>query len=426
MDPLEFVARAPLPFLARSPVPADLEAVTDRADEAARRGGAAAARERVWRAAQALYRTGVHPALQLCIRHHGEVVLDRAIGFASGNAPDDPPEARRVPVRTGTPFTLYSASKAITAMVIHKLDEARRLHLDDRVCDYVPEFARHGKQSITLRHLLAHRAGIPNVPREAMDLDLLGQPERVCELLCDSRPATRPGRLLAYHTISGGFVLAEVVRRAAGCDIREVLAREIAEPLGLRWLRYGVAAEDVPRVAVDALTGPPPPPPLAGLLRRALGVELREIVALARDPRFLTGIVPSANVVAPAHEVAAFFQCLLDGGRLGAAQVFDPRTVRHAVSEQSYREIDLTLLIPLRYGLGLMLGDDPIGVFGPHTPHAFGHLGFTNIWAWADPQRAISVALLTSGKPVLSTHAVRLVQLLVEINRAFPRVAGEP
>ena len=98
-------------------------------------------------------------------------------------------------------------------------------------------------------------------------------------------------------------------------------------------------------------------------------------------------------------------------------RVFDPRTVRHATNEQSYREIDLTLLVPLRYGSGFMLGDRPFGIFGPDTPRAFGHLGFTNIFGWADPTRQISVAILTSGKPVVSLHMIRAIQLLVEINR---------
>ena len=215
MDPLEWIARAPLPFLARSPVPHDLEAVTDRGQEFGERELCRAV-EAVWSSALALYRTGVHPALQLCVRHRGRVVLDRAVGYASGNAPTDRGEAPRVRVSTSTPFRLYSASKAVTAMVIHKLDEQQILHINNHVCDYVPEFGRHHKQWITVRHLLSHRAGIPNVPPEAMDLDLLSDPERICEILCDARPATRP---------------AGRVRRGAGDDeptLRGLLPREAA------------------------------------------------------------------------------------------------------------------------------------------------------------------------------------------------------
>jgi CubicO group peptidase (beta-lactamase class C family) len=134
----------------------------------------------------------------------------------------------------------------------------------------------------------------------------------------------------------------------------------------------------------------------------------------------VTGILPSGNAMATANELSAFFQCLLDEGELGGVRVFDPRTVHRATSEQSIWELDLTLGVPLRYGLGFMLGG-PVSVFGWDTPSAFGHLGLSNIIGWADPRRRLAVGLVNSGKPVVSVHVVRLVQLLVRIARAFPR-----
>jgi CubicO group peptidase (beta-lactamase class C family) len=71
-----------------------------------------------------------------------------------------------------------------------------------------------------------------------------------------------------------------------------------------------------------------------------------------------------------------------------------------------------------------MLGSDVVSLFGADNPHAFGHVGFTNAFSWADPDRQISVAILTNGKPVVSLHAIRLVQLLGEIGRAFPKIAA--
>ena len=97
------------------------------------------------------------------------------------------------------------------------------------------------------------------------------------------------------------------------------------------------------------------------------------------------------------------------------------RTVRRATLEQAYWEIDLTLGLPLRYGLGFMLGGYSVGLFGPDTPRAFGHIGFTNIVSWADPERELAVAILTSGKPIFSPEMLRLYQLLTEIGRAFPK-----
>jgi CubicO group peptidase (beta-lactamase class C family) len=419
MDLLDLLTRAPIPFMARCRVPADLDGITTFGREEAPREAHTprATVERIWRAVEALYRTGAHPAIQVCIRRHGIPILHRAIGHSCGNAPQDPPDAPKQVLGLDTPFTLYSASKAVTAMVIHKLDELHAFHLEDRVADYVPEFDREGKRWITIHHVLTHRAGIPNLPPEVMDLKLLGSPEKVIEILARMPRTSRPGSWVQYHAVSGGFVLAELVRRATGDDIRTVLEREICKPLGFRWMRYGVRPDEVGQVARDAVTGPPVPPPLSTLLRRALGASLTEVVALASDPRFLTGIVPSANVVSNAWELCAFYECLLREGEHDGVRVFDPRTVRHATNEQSYREIDLTLLVPLRYGSGLMLGDRPFGIFGPDTPKAFGHLGFTNIFGWADPVRDLSVAILTSGKPVLWVHMIRVIQLLMEISR---------
>jgi CubicO group peptidase (beta-lactamase class C family) len=412
------------PFRALCRVPDDLSEVTAWGEEIPARevGLSQGAVESVWERVETLYRTGLYPAVQVCIRRRGHPVLHRALGHAAGNAPDDAPDAPKVAADTGTPFTIYSASKAITAMVIHKLDEQGLVHLDDPVCEYIPEFGVHGKEWITLRHVLTHRAGIPNLPPEVMDLELLEKPEEVLRILCEARPVLRPGRRLAYHAITGGFVLGEVVRRVTGHDIREVLRKEVQEPLGFRWTNYGVAPEHVELVAENAVTGSPVPPPIGYLLRRALGVSIHDAVALSNDPRFLTAIIPAANVVTTAEELSAFYQCLLDGGELGGVRVFDPRTVRRAAMEQTYREVDLTLVIPLRYGLGFMLGGWVFGPFGPDAPRAYGHIGFTNIISWADPERELAVAIITSGKPVVTLDVVRLWQVLSELNAAMPKI----
>ena len=132
-------------------------------------------------------------------------------------------------------------------------------------------------------------------------------------------------------------------------------------------------------------------------------------------------IVSSANAVASADELCTFYQCLLDEGRFGDERLFEPRTVRHATVEQSYWDLDLTLAVPVRYGLGFVLGGDVVSPWGLNTRHAFGHVGFTNIFAWADPDRALSVALLSSGKAFVSLDTLRFVNVVSAINRAFPR-----
>lgn len=380
--------------------------------------------ERIWRSAVGLYRSGVHPAIQLCLRREGEVVLDRAIGHASGNGPRDSRDAEKILARPETPFAIYSAAKAITAIVAHLLDERGLIHIDDRVCHYLPEYAAHGKQAITIAHVLSHRAGVPNLPREVLDLEHVDDHEYLLEILCNARPASRPGRTLSYHAISGGFIIAEIVRRVTGRSIREVLAEEILEPLGFRWGNYGVRPEDVPLVGRSYATGPPTLPPLSTLLQRALGLPIDRIAELANDERFLTGIVPAANVVTTANELSRFFELLRCGGELDGVRVLEARTIERALVEQSYLEIDFTLGAPLRYSTGFMLGSRWLSLYGPDTESAFGHLGLSNILCWADPERALSGALITSGKPVLYMELPELWGIMLRIGLEAPKTGS--
>jgi CubicO group peptidase (beta-lactamase class C family) len=142
--PLLSPARMRLPSLiTRCRVPNDLAAVTaiNEAAEVAPRAVDVAddGVEAIWRAATRLYGSGIHPALQLCVRRHGEVLIDRAIGHASGNGPADRKPPTRSRRRQQRPST-SSASKAVTAMLIHLL-VPRQVHLNDPVCEYIPEFA---------------------------------------------------------------------------------------------------------------------------------------------------------------------------------------------------------------------------------------------------------------------------------------------
>jgi len=428
---VDWVGRWRHPFFARCQVPRDLASVTDRGDEAppSDAGTTRDAIERLWERVETLYRSGVHPAIQVCIRSRGVVALDRSIGYARGGEPGAPADGPKTALTTRTPINLFSAAKAVTAMVVHKLDEQRKLHLDDRICEYIPEFARHGKERITIRHVVAHRAGIPNLPPEAVDLDLLRDPERVVETLCEMRPRTRPGRLLAYHAVTGGFLLAEVVRRATGRSIRDCLESEVRKPLGVDWLHMGVAPDQTELVAHNAVTGPPIPPPISTLLTNALGMTLEHAVELSNDPRFLSGVIPSANLISTARDSSAFFQCLLDLGEYEGRRIFQRRTVHHAIDEQAAWEIDLTLGMPISYGLGFMLGSSGLSLYGWNHPRAFGHLGLSNVFCWADPDRDLAVSLLTTGKPVLSLHVLRMAQVQTAIHETFPehgRGAGEP
>jgi CubicO group peptidase (beta-lactamase class C family) len=95
--------------------------------------------------------------------------------------------------------------------------------------------------------------------------------------------------------------------------------------------------------------------------------------------------------------------------------------VQRAISEQTYLEFDFSLALPFRYSLGFMLGGQWISLYGPDTEHAFGHLGFTNIISWADPDRQLAGALMTSGKPLVYPQIYYLFDLMRQIGIACPK-----
>lgn len=428
MDLIPTIPRLPFigdPLLRRIRIPKDLDQVTSIGEESTAEDGGVRAEnvEAMWDAAVSWYRSGVHPAMQVCVRRNGEVILDRAIGHARGNGPQDGPEVEKVPATTETPFCVYSTSKAVTAFVVHKLCERGVLSLDDPIAKHIPGYEINGKDKITISHVLAHRSGVPNLPPEALDLSLIDEREHIRRFLCEAKPMHVAGRAQAYHAVSGGFILGEVVFQATGKDIREVAAEEFLDPLGFRWMNYGVAVEDLDHVAVNYITGPPTAPPLSTILTRALGSPLDRLVEITNDPRFMTGIVPAANVVTTANELSRFFEVMRCGGELDGVRVIETETVREALAERSHLELDFSLGFPTRFSQGLMLGAQFVSLYGRGTQHAFGHLGFTNMLGWADPERGISVAVLNSGKPVLYPEIHRFLGTMQRITHEMPKVA---
>ena len=402
----------------RCPTPTDLEIITQYGEES----GSGEKSDAVWALVQEVYRSGMHPGIQICIRHNGEVVLDRAIGHARGVVPGQRFDRNRaVPLTLDTPVNLFSAAKAVTGMVMHKLEEIGALRLDDEVAEHIPGFEQHGKERITIRHVLTHRSGIAAMPAEAFDLDVLGDPDRVERILCGLRPTTLPGAMPEYHAVTGGLIMEAVTRHAVGRSLRDVLATEIKAPLGLDWFDYGVAPEDIDRVAQNVETGVPLGPVTSLFLKRVLGKPWGEVLRMSNDPRFLGAVVPSGNVIVTARDVAVFYQCVMDGGSYEGTRVFDEDTVERSL-EAPHDELvmDRMLGLPIRYGSGFMLGSGSFSPFGWNRPQAFGHVGMSNLFTWADRERELVVAILTTGKPVIGPHLVPLVKLLTGINEVFP------
>lgn len=398
-----------------------LDAVTTVADEDAGDVGAAAV-ERIWDRARDWYRAGMHPAIQVCLRVDGRVVLNRAIGHGWGNGPEDPPDAELVPATTETPFCAYSSAKAITTTVVHMLVERGAFSLDDRVCDYLPSYTSHGKDRTTIRHVMTHSAGVPFATGPRPDVKRMDDSEYAREMLGKLKPIYKPGLVHVYHALTWGPLMREIVSAATGRNIREILATEILDPLGFRWTNYGVAPADVPLVAPSHATGKPLPAPMAKAFKIAIGGTTHQLIPFTNSERYLTGVLPSSNTVSTADELSRFAEIWRRGGELDGVRVMSPETLRAATREARRLRPDVaTGLVPLRWGTGFMLGSDRFGPFGRHAPDAFGHTGLVNIAVWADPSRRLSAGIISSGKPGGHREAKRYPALLDAIAAELPR-----
>lgn len=398
-----------------TPIPKDLDAITciDTAGEVSPEQAGLSQREvdAIWADTLKLYRTGMYPMLSICLRRQGRIVLNRSIGYRHGDAHSDD----AVIGDLNTPICLFSASKAISAMLVHLLAEQGKIHLLDPVSYYIPEFGANGKGHITIYQLLSHRAGVPGLG-EDVETSLLFDREAAVAAICAARPIDNTGRTSAYHAITGGFIIDELIRRTTGLTAQQYLDRYIRKPLGMRFFRYGLTPRDRAKAAENRFTGLPLGP-LAKTLKNALGLDYNDVIPLTNTDEFMASVLPAGNIYATAEEASRFFQLLLDYGRWNGQQVMQPLTVHRAIQEAGKAAIDGSLKVPMRYSPGFMLGGYPAGIYGRDSNYAYGHLGLSNVFCWADPQRDISVAILNSGKPVLGSHLVALPRLLFSIPR---------
>ena len=230
--------------LRRVAVPRDLEPITSRADETPSGRSTSSA-------------SGTAPSASTaaaCTRRSrcacaasGEVVLDRAIGHARGNGPGDDGTRRARPVTPDTPFVIFSASKAITAMVVHLLDERGLLHIDDRVVRVHPgvRAPRQGRDHDRARALAPRRRAEP--PGATCSTSTTSTTASSLAARCSATPSRARARASCSPTTRSPAASSSA-RSSSGSpasDIREVLAEEILDPLGFRWSNYGVAPEDV-------------------------------------------------------------------------------------------------------------------------------------------------------------------------------------
>lgn len=385
----------------------------------------------LWSRIEAQYRSGLHPAISVVLRRRGRVVLNRTIGHARGNAPGSA-RPLKVLATPDTPICLFSGSKAITAILVHKLAETGAIHLDRPVADYLPAFAANGKAGITLRQMLAHRGGVPALPVRDPWAGALYDFDAMVRALC-AAPAVRAGHGPSYHALSGGFILGEVLRRITGRELPALLREWLAEPLQCRHLTFGLPPARRLEGAENAFTGPSQWTPAHFVMNRMLQAPLEQACAASNQARWLSAVIPAGNIYATAEEACRVYQMLLDGGTWQGQRILREETVHELVQPYGETRLDRTLMLPLRWSSGLMLGSRFANFFGMDNAEAYGHLGLVSCLGWADPARDLAVAILTTGKPYLPFGLQQQFATTMAINsvcaptrRLSRAVAGNP
>ena len=120
-------------------VPQDLSSIMRSKDEVHPELGGMTDKQvqKIWASVESLYKTGNHPLISICLRRKGQIILNRSLGYAQGNTPEGLAKDATI-ANPDTPVCLFSASKIVTAMLIHMLDETGEINLLDPISYYIP------------------------------------------------------------------------------------------------------------------------------------------------------------------------------------------------------------------------------------------------------------------------------------------------
>lgn len=334
----------------------------------------------------------------VAVYRHGRKVVDLWGGTA---APDG-----GGPWREETAQTVRSATKGVAAACLLLLHQRGQLDLDAPVGAYWPQFKARGKERVTVRDVLAHRAGVPALdepltPGQA--LDGVSGPRAVAA----QQPLFPPGQAHGYHAQTFSWLTGELVLRASGRTIGRFTAEEIARPLGLDlWIglpdgeagRVGrIGDVEVPAPAVSGALRSRPKQAVHEAYADAGSLTRRAFAAITplpdeNDPAYRAGELAASGGIATARSLARFYAALIgevaDGPRL-----FAPATVTAARTPESDGP-DRVLVVGTLFGLGYMLHGSSAPMLGPGS---FGHPGRGGSLAFADPVTGTGFGYVTNG-----------------------------
>lgn len=336
-------------------------------------------------AVQAEVRRGAFPGAALALGRGSRAELVKGIGATTGAG--EGVDAER------TVYDLASLTKVVaTTTAAMLLYEDGRLELDAPVSRYLPEFSGDGKDAVTVRHLLAHTAGLPAgaTPRGAT-------PDARLASLIRTPLERSPGAKVEYSDV-GFVVLFAALERAAGEPVPALLERRVWEPLGMASTGYAPGAE-CERCAPT--------------YRSSAG---RPVAGVVHDPiaRSLDGVAGNAGLFSTAGDLSRYAAMLASGGELDGVHVLNAATVdTFAVRQEGTRALGWET--PSANGTG------PVG--RSMSDRAFGHTGFTGTSLWVDPEHKTWAVLLTNR--VYNTEAPNRIQKLRRTVHALVTEAAE-
>jgi CubicO group peptidase (beta-lactamase class C family) len=321
------------------------------------------------------FASGDEVGAALAITLDGKTVVDLWGGFQDADL------AR--PWLENTIVNMMSVSKGVAALCIHMLADRGLLDVNAPVATYWPAFAAAGKESLPLRFVLDHRAGLPYLTEKLARGSAYDQ-TTMADALARQAPLAPPGTDPQYHVMTQGYLLAEVVRRVAGKTLGTFLREEIAAPLALDY-GIGLSSQDQARCATFLLG------PGNRLLTAIRSPDTPEGVfwaQLSADEDFnsvawRSSEIPSANGHGTARAMARLYGALACGGTLDGVRLLGQDALGRMTAEQHH--LPETLLgRHYHQALGVILNSPPVSYMGPN-PRAFGHQGAGGAHGFADP-----------------------------------------
>ena len=327
----------------------------------------------------AQFAEGLELGARFTVCLEGEVIVDLIGGFM------DRTRTRPWDERTLAP--VFSTGKTVMALMMARLVDQGRLDYDTTVASLWPEFARNGKEFITIGQLLSHQAGLPGF-MESQDPSVWYDRERVLSTLAAQEPMWPPGTASGYHPVTIGYLAAEVFRRIDGRTMSAALREDLAIPFGLEmWL--GIPESEYDRV--PDFQKPPAPPMLGEIdaIKRSAFLDRGSSPTPKGQAEWRKLDVPSTHLHATAPALAKIMGVVANGGMLENSSVLGQMTVAKATRERICGP-DKVLPFTISWAAGFMRNKG-LNVYGPGEL-TVGHSGWGGSCAFADPERRVAGA----------------------------------